>query len=76
MNAFFAALKERFKDPTSVFGKAYLRLLVDEIKLDGNQFIVRGTHRGVADAIGFMPSSLSARAVAESASPPGHRSSN
>ena len=54
MNAFFAALKERFKDPTSVFGKAYLRLLVDEIKLDGNQLIVRGTHRRVADAIGFM----------------------
>ena len=31
-----------------------MRLLVDEIKLDGNELIVRGSHRRVADVIGFM----------------------
>ena len=52
--AFFAALKDRFNDPASGLGKAYLRLLVDEIKLDGNELVVRGSHRRLADAIGFM----------------------
>jgi hypothetical protein len=28
--------------------------LVDEIKLDGNELVVRGSHRRLADAIGFM----------------------
>ena len=46
--------KERFADPASGLGKAYLRLLVDEIKLDGDELIVRGSHRRIADAIGFM----------------------
>jgi site-specific DNA recombinase len=54
VNAFCTALKERFTDCTSGLGKAYLRLLVDEIKLDGNELIVRGSHRRLADAIGFM----------------------
>ena len=54
MQAFCVALKERFNDPTSGLGKAYLRLLVDEIKLDRDQLIVRGSPRRVADAIGFM----------------------
>src|SRR5207244_12630393 len=54
VNAFCTALKERFTDRTSGLSKAYLRLLVDEIKLDGNELIVRGSHRRVADAIGFM----------------------
>lgn len=34
--------------------RAYLRLLVDEISLEGNELIVRGSHRRLADAIGFM----------------------
>ena len=54
VKAFCAALKDRFNDPTSGLGKAYLRLLVDEIKLDGNELVVRGSHRRLADAIGFM----------------------
>jgi site-specific DNA recombinase len=54
VNAFCTALKERFTDRTSGLGKAYLRLLVDEIKLDGNELTVRGSHRRLADAIGFM----------------------
>jgi site-specific DNA recombinase len=54
VNAFCTALKERFADRTSGLGKAYLRLLVDEIKLDGNELIVSGSHRRLADAIGLM----------------------
>ena len=54
VNAFCSALKERFSDPTSGLGKAYLRLLVDEIRLDGNALVVTGSHRRLADAIGFM----------------------
>ncbi len=54
VKTFCVALKERFNDPASGLGKAYLRLLVDEIKLDRNELIVRGSHRRVADAIGFM----------------------
>ena len=54
VKTFCAALKERFTDPTSGLGKAYLRLLVDDIKLDGNELVVTGSHRRLADAIGFM----------------------
>ena len=54
VQAFCTALKERFTDPTSGLGKAYLRLLVDEIRLDGNELVVTGSHRRLADAIGFM----------------------
>jgi hypothetical protein len=49
--AFCAALKDRFNDLVSGLGKAYLRLLVNEIKLDGNELVVRGRHRRLADAI-------------------------
>ena len=54
VKAFCTALKERFNDPSSGLGKAYLRLLVDEIRLDGNALVVTGSHRRLADAIGFM----------------------
>ena len=54
VKAFCTALKQRFNDPASGLGKAYLRLLVDEIKLHGNELVVRGSHRRVVDAIGFM----------------------
>jgi site-specific DNA recombinase len=54
VNAFCSALKERFSDPTSGLVKAYLRLLVGEIRLDGNALVVTGSHRRLADAIGFM----------------------
>lgn len=44
---------DRFSDPTSGPGKAYLRLLADEISLQGNELVVTGSHRRLADAIGF-----------------------
>ena len=54
VKAFCAARKERFTDPASGLGKADLRLLVDEIKLDGNELVVTGSHRRLADAFGFI----------------------
>ena len=54
VKAFCEALKERFTDPASGLGKAYLRLLVDEIRLDGNELVVTGSHRRLSDAISFM----------------------
>jgi hypothetical protein len=39
VKAFLRALEDRFNDPSSGPGKAYLRLLVDEIKLDGNKLV-------------------------------------
>ncbi len=38
VQAFCTALKERFTDPTSGLGKAYLRLLVDDIRFDGSDW--------------------------------------
>ena len=51
---FCSALKERFSDSTSGLDKAYPRLLVDEIGFDGNQWLVTGSNRHLADALGFM----------------------
>ena len=38
-------------DTTSGFGKAYLNLLVDEIRLDGNQLRIQGSYRSLARAV-------------------------
>ena len=35
----------------SGFGKAYLNLLVDEIRLDGNELRVQGSYRALARAV-------------------------
>jgi hypothetical protein len=35
-------------------GKAYLRLLVDEIRLEGDELKIRGSYRRLADAMGLM----------------------
>jgi len=37
------ALRTRLLDTASGFGKAYLNLLLDEIRLDGNDLHVRAT---------------------------------
>ena len=51
---FCAALKARLVDPASGFGKAYLRLLVEEIRLEGDQLKMRGSHQRLADAVGAL----------------------
>ena len=51
---FCDVLKARLTDPQTDMGKAYLRLLVSEIKLQGDQLTLRGSHEQLAHALGFV----------------------
>jgi site-specific DNA recombinase len=51
VNAFCSALKIKLQDKSSGLGKEYLKLLVDEIRVDGNMVCVRGSHAALAAAI-------------------------
>ena len=48
---FTRALRTRLLDTVSGFGKAYLNLLVDEIRLDGNELHIKGSDRALARAV-------------------------
>ena len=48
------ALRERLLDVSSGFGKAYLNLLVDKIRLEGNELILRGSYDALARAAGLV----------------------
>ncbi len=48
---FAGALRERLFDTASGFGKAYINLLVDEIRLDGNKLHIQGSYRALARAV-------------------------
>ncbi len=52
VQAFCGTLKQTLAAPGSSFGKAYLRLLVDEIRLEGNELKIKGGYGRLADAIG------------------------
>ena len=54
IEAFCRLLKDRLTDPNSGLGKAYLRLVVDEIRLDGDQLTVRGSYGKLAEALGAL----------------------
>jgi len=56
IETFCRVLKARLSDATSGFGKAYLRLLVEEIRLEGDELKIRGSYRRLADAVGLMES--------------------
>ena len=43
MCKFAGALRTRLLDRDSGFGKAYINLLVDEIRLDGSKLYIRGS---------------------------------
>lgn len=49
---FRAALLQALSDPTSGFGKAYLNLLVDEVRLEGNELRIKGSFGKLADTVG------------------------
>ena len=49
--AFCTALKERFLDKATNFGKAYLRLLIDEIHYKGQEIVIRGSYHALTKAI-------------------------
>jgi site-specific DNA recombinase len=48
IDAFCNALKQRLQDKDCNFGKEYLRLLVDEIKVDGKEVRLQGSYGAVA----------------------------
>lgn len=48
IETFCKALKQRLQDKASSFGKEYLRLLVDEIKVEGQEVRLRGSYCAVA----------------------------
>lgn len=48
---FARVLRKRLLDTTSGFGKAYLNLLVDEIRLAGDEVHIKGSYSGLARAV-------------------------
>ena len=48
---FTRALRTRLLDVTSGFGKAYLNLLVGEIRLEGDELHIQGNYRALARAV-------------------------
>lgn len=54
VDAFCSALKDRFKDPESGFGKGYLKYLVDEIRIEKKQAVMTGSHRALAEMISTL----------------------
>ncbi len=52
VKAFCAALRAKMLDARSEFGKRYLKLLVDEIRVEGNTVVMRGSYGALARAMG------------------------
>ena len=52
VHAFCGALRAKMLDPRSDLGKRYLHLLVEEIRVEGNVVLMRGSHAGLAQAVG------------------------
>ena len=51
IKAFCTALKKRFNDSDSGFGKGYIRLLVDEISIKDNQAVMTGNYGALAQTV-------------------------
>lgn len=51
IEAFCSALKKRFNDSDSGFGKGYIRLLVDEIRIETNQAVMKGSYGALAQTV-------------------------
>jgi len=52
VKAFCAALRAKMLDARSEFGKRYLKILVDEIRVEGNTAVMRGSCGALAQAVG------------------------
>ncbi|WP_424399114.1 zinc ribbon domain-containing protein [Methylomonas methanica] len=52
IDGFCQALRARLLDKSSGFGKGYLKLLVDEVRIDGKQAIMQGSYENLAYAVG------------------------
>ena len=51
VNGFCKALKSKFFDRASIFSKEYLKLLVDEIRVQQRQITIRGSYLALAHAL-------------------------
>ena len=51
VNGFCRALKSKFFDRTSNFSKEYLKLLVDEIRVQQKRITIRGSYSALAHAL-------------------------
>ena len=51
VDGFCRALKSKFFDRTSNFSKEYLKLLVDEIRIQQRQITIRGSYSALAQAL-------------------------
>ncbi len=51
INAFSTALRKKLLDRNSRFGKDYLKLLVNEIRIDGNEAQITGSYGAFAAAV-------------------------
>ena len=51
VNAFCSALSDKLKDKESNFGKEYIKLLVDEIKVEGQNIFLKGSYGTLVGAI-------------------------
>lgn len=52
VEGFCRALRAKMLDPQSEFGKRYLRLLVEEIRVEGESVVMRGSYAALALAMG------------------------
>ena len=51
IRAFTASLREKLLEPGSKFAREYLRLLVGEIRLEGNSVHITGSYAALAHAV-------------------------
>jgi hypothetical protein len=51
LDAFCQALRARLMDEESGFGKRYLQLLVEEIRVEGDQVVIRGSDAAMARVV-------------------------
>ena len=63
IEAFCKALKKRFNDSESGFGKAYIKLLVDEIRIEKKQVVMSGSYGALAQAVSGTNSESPAASV-------------
>jgi len=51
IEAFSKSLRNKLFNQSTRFGKDYLKLLVDEVRINGNEAVMRGSHAAMANAL-------------------------
>ncbi|MFL2946283.1 MAG: recombinase zinc beta ribbon domain-containing protein [Parvibaculales bacterium] len=68
VDAFCQALQNKFNDPASGFGKGYLNFLVDEVRIEKDQAVMKGRNRALAEFVSALNPENSAVSVPTSIS--------